>query len=428
MADNLLIITSSGGGGLLQSAIAIEQEQRQLDPNVNIIKRDLLMDWTGWAIGLFGRFFYNWTQRSGKVLLTNIFVNMNMYADILFNPLVFSAMLFNLFRYSVDRVIDNQPLNCKAIIRAIRFYNWYTRKNLILEKVFVDLPTREYRQLLKAVKKLTKNDKRFIKIFTVEPLLDDEKTNEEYWQKNCRISESQIIYKKYIIRQNFKKFQGIEKPKVDFDLKTRFASKEEGNFIKRCLEKGHLKPKESENEFIFTISPEDKVFIILLGSQPSSNAVNNYVKGFIEKIRDSKAQDKKYSLFVFADKFSTSKETMFHKIHNLINTVENYPSNLTVVPMSFQNDEVISALFHRGDLTITRSGGHTMMELMAVSKGNKWIHSETKRSNVNHIPSYEQLLLGIPCWELGNARYLHDKFNGDIVTPEIIYQKLDGII
>lgn len=428
MTDNLMIITSSGGGGLLQSAIAIEQEQRQLDPNVNIIKKDLLMEWTGVLIGLFGKFFYNWTQRAGKVLLTNIFVNMNMYAEIVFNPLVFFGMLFNLFRYDIEKVIDNQPLSTKSIIRAIRFYNWYTGKNIILEKVFVDLPTREYRQLLKSIKNLSPKDKRFIKIFTIEPLLDDEKTNEEYWQKNCKISEEQIVYKKYIIRQNFKKFQGIEKPKSDFDLKTKFASLEERDFIKKCLEKGHLKPKENENEFIFTLSPQDKLFIILLGSQPSSNAVFNYVKGITQKIRDSDSRDKKYSLIVFADKFSTVKQTMFHKIHSLINTIENYPSNLSIVPMSFQNDEVISALFHRGDLTITRSGGHTIMELMAVSKGNKWIHSETKRNHVKEVPSYEKLLKGIPCWELGNARYLHDKFNGDIVTPEIIYQKLEGIV
>jgi hypothetical protein len=425
--SNILIITSSGGGGLLQSAIAIEQEERKIDPKVNIIKKDLLMEWTGGLIGLFGRFFYNWTQRSGNVLLTNIFVNCNRYADSLFYPLVFSCTLYNLFKHNVDRVIDNQPMNANAITRAIRFYNWWKKKNIFLEKVFVDLPTKEYKQMMKGVKCISKKDKKFIKIFTVEPLLDGEKNDEEFWKKNCALPQGQVIYKKYIIRESFKKFQGLESPKGPFEIKIRFHSNEEGEIIKKCFSKGSIKVKEGSGEYIFTIFPEDSLYTVLLGSQPSSNAVYKYVKGFIQKIKTTDQKGKKTFLFIFADKFSGEKETLFHKILKLIEE-KNHPQNLFIIPMSFQKDDVIAPLFYRSNLTLTRSGGHTMMELMAVSKGKKLIHSEAKKKGEEKKISYAELLKGIPCWELGNARYLHEKFNGDIVTPDTILEDLEGYL
>lgn len=425
MPNNVLIITSSGGGGLLQSAIALEQELRKDDPQVNIIKKDLLIDWMGKFIGIFARSFYNWTQKSGNVLLTNIFVSFNRYAEYLFYPFVFSAVLYNLFKHKIDRIFDNQPVSTNAILKALRLYNFFKHKNLILEKIFVDLPTKEYRQLLKSVKYLSKKDKQLIKIFTIEPLLDDEKNAEEFWQKNCRISESQITYKKYIIRETFKKFQGIDLQHSPFEIKIKCSSDEEKKLIKRCFTKGPIKFKELKDEFIFTIYPEDKLYTILLGSQPSSDAVCKYTANFIKKIQTTtKAQ--KFYLFVFSDKFSNSPKSLFYKVSNLILTSKNFPSNFSIIPMSFQKDDVIAPLFHRSNLTITRSGGHTIMELMAVSKGKNFIHSEAKvKSNETEL-SYEELLRGIPCWELGNARYLKEKFNGDIVTPDTLYQKLDG--
>ena len=54
-----------------------------------------------------------------------------------------------------------------------------------------------------------KSGKKYIKIFSIEPLLEQEKTNEEYWQKACGIPESQVTYEKYIVRESFKKFQNI---------------------------------------------------------------------------------------------------------------------------------------------------------------------------------------------------------------------------
>ena len=429
MSENILIITSSGGGGLLQSAIASEQEERKKDPEVKIIKKDLLRDWGG-PLGVLGVHMYNWTQRSGSVFLTNILVACNMAAERVFYPLVMIYLLSTLFKNKIDRVIDNQVMNTSCLIKAIRIYNRMAGKKILLEKVLVDLPTKKYRKILKSIKSLSRKDKKFIRIFTIEPLLEEENSYEEFWQKYCAISEKQIVYKKYIIRESFKKLQGHPKPAGNFDFGIAFSSEKEKDIMGKCFEKGSIvkKNEEKKNFLSFTIKPEDKLFVILLGSNPSSSAVYNYVKGIIDRVGDFSKKDELYHLFVFADKFSDKKESLFYQIYNLISSYENYPENLSIIPMSFQKDDVIAPLFYRSDLTITRSGGHTIMELMAVSSGMKWIHSETRKNHSQEVLSFEKLLKGIPCWELGNAQYLHEKFGGDVVTPETIYDKLAVII
>jgi len=81
--------------------------------------------------------------------------------------------------------------------------------------------------------------------------------------------------------------------------------------------------------------------------------------------------------------------------------------------MSFQKADVIASLFHRSDVTITRSGGQTIMELIKIGKGKKFIHSESKLDDSN----FDILLKGIPFWEAGNACYLNKKDTGNLISP-----------
>ncbi len=417
--SNLLIITSSGGGGLLQSAIAIEQEERKNNPSVNIVKKDLLLQWTGGLIGLFGRFFYNWTQRSGKVFFTNLLVRCNLAAEYVFYPIIFIAALNVLFRKKIDRVIDNQVMGVGPIIKAIRLYNKITKKNIVLQKVFVDFPTKEYGYYVKPIKKLSKNDKKYIRIITIEPLLDGEKTNGEFWERYCGLKEDQITYKRYTIRLAFKDFEKLARPKEDFEIKIRSSLAAEKILMQKCFSKGSINAKATDEGFSFSIKKEDKLFVLLLGSQPSGTAVLEYLRKFILEIKEKKIKTPCH-LFVFSDKFLEEKKCLFHKIYDLLEGEKDLSQLFSLVPMGFQKDDVIAPLFFRSDLTITRSGGHTMMELMAIAKGENWIHSEAQGEN----PTFEELIKGIPCWEAGNARYFSRNFKGEIITPKTLISKI----
>ncbi|KPK31895.1 MAG: hypothetical protein AMS24_05335 [Chlamydiae bacterium SM23_39] len=422
MKKKILIITSSGGGGLLQSAIAIANNEKKKNPDVKIIKRDVLEDWARFKIGRIFKNFYNWTQKRGKVNIQTFLVKCNLYANSILFPFIFFNTLFLLFKEKIDKVIDNQPISPAAVIKAIRIYNKICKKTIVLQKVFVDLPTPQYAQFMKSVKNLSKKDKKHINIITIKPLLEKNQREEHFWEKYCGLSKEKVIYRDYLIRDSFDLFRNLKKEDKDFKifLKTYFL--EETNLIKQCLEKGFFSFIEKKEGLEFNILKNDKLIVVLLGSKPASEATYEYVKNFIKICKNLKDR---FYIFAFCGKFSSNKKKAFRKICDLVDNTKEFPKNLNIIPMSFQKDNIIASLFHRSDLTITRSGGQTIMELIAVAKSHKWIHSETKKKNKKL--SKEILLKGIPFWEMGNAMYLQKKDNGDIVTPEILEDKIKNI-
>lgn len=412
---NILIITSSGGGGLLQSAIAIEDEEKRKDPHCFVVKRDMLIDWIKGGFGYIFSKFYNWTQKSGNVSLQNLFVKCNCAADFVFFPFVFWGALYSFFRYRVDKVYNNQPVAISAVMKAMRVYGFFSKKKLFLNLVLVDLPTKEYSRFLKGISRFSKRDKDLLKIITIKPLLDGERSSSEYWERYCGISEENVIYNPYVIRRAFKNYQKRERCVGNFDVWIRSGSLEERALIKSSLDMGDGKYFEEGEKFRIRVEREDLVFVVLLGSKPAIFSTTEYAKGFIEFAK--KNSGKNCFLFIFCGKFL--KRGGASKVYNLIDQDSNFPKNLRIVPMSFQKDDVIASLFHRSDLSITRSGGHTIMELMAVSSGKKWIHSEAKGEDE------EALLKGMPFWEAGNARYLKRFVKGaGIVSPFLFRERL----
>src|SRR5690606_37537927 len=108
---------------------------------------------------------------------------------------------------------------------------------------------------------------------------------------------------------------------------------------------------------------------------------------------------RKVHLFVLCANHVPEKDSLLKRVSELAK--RNQSRELSVVPLSFQDDRTIASLFHISDLTCTRSGGQTVMELMCAMRGEIWIHSEAK-SRSSEL-SFEDLLKGIPGWESGNA-------------------------
>ena len=119
-------------------------------------------------------------------------------------------------------------------------------------------------------------------------------------------------------------------------------------------------------------------------------------------------------LFVLCGEHKVGQDSLLRQVSQIAIRMRNYPSHFTVIPLSFQSDEFIAPLFARCDATCTKCGGQTAMELMCLSKGEMWIHSEAKDTS-----SFEALLKGIPGWEAGSARYLHHLYGAKVITPEI---------
>lgn len=417
----LLIITSSGGGGLIQTANAKEQEARAADPSIVVVRKDVLKDWMGSIFGRFCRETYNSAQMNGNIAILRFFISAQYAFDYFSWPYFFVRALITLFKEDADFVIDTQPLATSAILKALRIYNRKKNKQVRLQKVLVDLPTKAATHFFRPIKHLTRKDRPYLQLTTIAPLLDEGQTAEEFWQTNCRLSEKEIHYEDVYVRQAFKKFQNKEKCVENFPIFLRFKTQDELRLMKETFGKGPLQGSVKGNEIHFLLSPKDRVITILLGSQPASGSTFNYVKNFIELCQQETDSKNRSHIFVFCSEHQVKEESLFQKVADYVSSVENYPKNLTIIPFSFQSDECVAPLFFRSDLTCTRSGGQTAMELICVSTGEIWIHSEAKKDpEQKEELSLEELLKGIPGWESANALYLKKVRNAQIVTPEMV--------
>ena len=417
----LLIITSSGGGGLIQAANAKEQEMRAKDPNVIIVRKDVLKDWMGSVFGKFCSEMWNGAQMKGNIAALRFVISAQYIFDYFCWPYFFLRALFILFKEDVDQVIDTQPLGTSAILKALRIYNRKRNKQVRLQKVLVDLPTKAATHFFRPIKSLTKKDRPYLQLTTIAPLLEKGQTAEDFWQTNCRLSEKEIHYEDVYVRQAFRKFQHLQRSADDFPLFLRFKSDDELRLMRNSYERGGWVGRVEGNEIHFSLSPKDRLITVLLGSQPASDSTFNYVQKFIQLGQQAATSEGFCRIFVFCSEHKPFESTLFKKVSEYVESIQSYPENVTIIPFSFQNDDCVAPLFFRSDLTCTRSGGQTAMELMCVSTGEMWIHSETKKDpgQKGEIP-LEHLLEGIPGWEAANALYLREFRNAKIVTPDML--------
>lgn len=404
----LLLITSSGGGGLIQTANAKEQEALAKDPQLVIIRRDLLKDWVWKPMGQYMINFWNKAQCKGDISAQLICVHGQFIADFFLYPFLFFYALYTAFKEEVDGVMDTQPLGTSAIINALRIYNWRKRKNVRLEKILVDLPTKKATHFFRPIKKLSRKSRSLVKLTSIPPLLEEGETAEEFWQKNCGLSEREVQCEDVYVRQAFLKYKGVGRSERRVWVKLRYKIQEELDLMAKTFKKGQIRSALKGSEVEFAIEPEDRMITILLGSQPAIEATLNYVKKWLAVAREYPKV--KTHLFVFCADHKEGEKSLFSKVADFVERIKDYPNHFSVIPFSFQNEHGIAPLFHRSDITCTRSGGQTAMELICVSTGETWIHSEAKKG--------QDLLDGIPGWESESAVYLQKLKGAKIVTPE----------
>ena len=420
---NYLIMCASGGGGILQAANAEVQKIKIKDPSANIIKKDVMLQWLG-PIGYFGMKSWNFSQKRGIILFLQILGGFQRIAEIIFWPYFFYHVLKTLFKENIDYIVDLQPLCSSATIKAIRLYNHIRKKNVTIKKVVVDLPTKKAVHYFNNIKKLSKKDKNLLSITTIDPLLDKDQTDIEFWKKFCDISLDKICYHDYPLRQSFLSYDKKAKIFSDFFINIAIKSELEAKFITKTINKGSIKIKTQDLKFLeFQIERNDFLITILLGSQPSLNATFNYVKNIIKMIKEEKVE-RKIHIFTFC---SSTKEGLFKKLFDFLEDFEDYPKNLSIVPMSFQTEEVIASLFFRSDMTITRSGGQTAVELMKVCNGKICVHSEYPYKKNTKLTD-KKLLKGIPVWEAGSASYMQEKMNASLIIPELFSEICSKLI
>jgi hypothetical protein len=409
----VLILTSSGGGGLLQTAHAKEQEVKEADPSAQVVQRDILTCWFGKYIGTFFAELWNRAQRTGDVVSLKLILHVaHPLFDIIFWPFLFLGALRTFFKDDPDRIIDTQPLATSAILYALRVYNKNKQKKIRLEKVLVDLPTTKATHFFRSIKQLSEGCRPWILVVTIPPLLEEGETTQEFWLKNCRLTEESIVYEEPYVRTAFRKVRGKCKPQHPISLMVRYKNPEELSLMQAIYQKSFVQTEVREGEIYFKAEPDARVITLLLGSQPASKATFNYIKRFLEIAR---TDTRPTLFFAFRADHRPGHVSLLNQIADWVQSQKDYPTHFAIIPFCFQKDDVIAPLFHRSDLTCTRSGGQTAMELLSVSTGEMWIHSEAKGRDLS---TDKKLLKGIPGWEAASAVYLQKVKGAKLVTPE----------
>jgi len=403
-----LILTSSGGSGHLQAAKAKEYELKEKFPKADVITRDVLIDWLGKRMGRFFVSLWNNAQASGNIARLKWLISCNSAMDRTFYLPIFFKTLFTLLRHNVDHIIDTQPNFTSPFIRAAKLAGKLRSRPITIEKVITELPTSYCFHFFSPIKKLSKKDKKELSLISDSPLLMAKQTTQSFWKEQCDLSNEKVSYEKIPLRPAFNRFRGMTRQGRSFPLKLNTHGQEEKRLIEETINCGNKPYLFEKGHFHITLEPDEKIYTLMLGSIPAKRTTLKYVEQIIQTINELEDFETPYRLFVFCNDHKEGKKSLLSSLHTLILSTKDYPKNLTVIPLSFQDDKVIAPLFFRSDATFTRSGGLTSMELMAVARGQICIHSEA--------PDAASIEQGMPHWEFGNAWYLKEKRGAKILT------------
>lgn len=471
--ETYLFIWSRGGGG---HKAVMEAKMQELEERgdyefiaLDMMGEEFLNSLVFPIIGKMGDFavsIWNDAQKAGDVRKQKIVSSLQWLAEIVFTPFVYRRMRrFLLSRKTpLKGIIVTQALCNAGIASAIRTVNRKRGWNMRLDLWMSDLPTEKAIHFFYSIRKIGRSQSLsdLVTLYSPPPYAKDTliKGKEfDWWQK--WVGKVRVITDQpYPIRKAF-----LDQPSLI------------GKAVHLQLRSAGQKP------LCFHIEGRDKVATLMLGSQPSVQAVLDYVdvmiKLSIEEDLQRKKQkmisDTRYYFFVFCGT-GLAKDYLISEVRK--RTVSpNFPLFLTIVPFSLQTDQELAPLLARSDVTLTRSGGATSMELMHLNrekKGLTLIHSEGaqrgdrlwsrlvdklvphhKKGEVAQLASSKEPLArihlvepsfvkketpppykrnfrsffhdlegqfvispGIFLWEAGNAEYLKQKIEAQIVTPK----------
>ena len=408
----ILILTSSGGGGHLQAALAKKLEL--IENNYQyIIQKDVFLDFLGKPLGASFAGSWNFCQTHGKISSLYFFSMCSRLVDVLVSPTLMIHILYQLTKHDIDHVIDTQPNGTKVFLKSIRLISKIKRKKITYEKILTDMPTKGCIHYFKSFLKLHKNDKKHLIVVTTKPFLEKNQSEETFWLETTGLSLKNISYEKFPLRPSFATSKDVTKP---LTLQFNTYSPSHTHIICKCVSFGDTLFTRKKNNISFTFN-EEILSLITLGSFPQKSLLIEYMKKFILQ-KKKYCKDRKDILFILVGPQKTALN-FYHSIIHEIQKIKTYPKNLTIIPLSFQDDIALAPLYYKLDFIIAKSGGLTTMELIEAVKKNIYIHDSPS-------PKFSKILTfitrntfdGMPPWERGNANFIIARKKAQLINPE----------
>lgn len=439
--SDYLIITSSGGGGHKVAGDAILQKKLQKHKGASAKELDVMRSSCCYGSWLGRKCTDAWdkAQAEGDVDKQYRLFKFQAVSEAFF----FIGTFFTVFNQLIrgeklpEKVICTQPFHLFAITSAVRLANVICfkqeRKIKRVELYYTDLPTekaKHFQQSLKRLHWISKKGFELIRVHAPEPI-SKTMSPAEFWEKHTSLQPHQVKVENMPVGNMFKDPGSLPLPGAKTELEIQRLTQTE----QVQMQKLHPDQKGS-----FKIESADQVGLVMLGSVPEKQAILHYVDEMIAASKECKVDNEGHNVYLFVacgshafnGKVPDKKCGAYPMLNEncLYNQVctkileANLPARVKIVPFIGQP---VARIFGRSNISLTRSGGITSGEILALKSrdgDNKrvLIHSSlTKIPEGSEEEKSNALLERIPLWENGNADYLtcHKDVKAKIVNPQL---------
>lgn len=392
---------------------------------------DVLADYLG-NVGIDSADTWDKAQASGDVKKQEFLAGLQWLSDLFFGPFVFFQTLFDLIKHKPKQVVSTQAMATPSILLALTIYNAFFKPEkdapVVLHLYMTDMPTKLSSHFFDSLKNMWfSSTKEYLALHAPKP------TDNDTWQMRAGLVDWQVEElgtNDLPVRAAF--IKGVQDFNPQDPIMAKVSCKEELEILNKTLKAqgcdavGDLN-KEGAQNLSFKQGPQDQSYFLMLGSQPTKEAIKDYVDEFISRAKER--PDQLFNLFAFTGKYVQGGDCFYKELSEYIQNKDEWPKNLRVVPLSFQNaDQIVNLELNCN--TITRSGGGTIMELLVLNKAceSEKFAGLPKRLRLIHAQKVEErsLVESIPLWERGNYMYLQSELGKDlcrVVNPEELFKK-----
>lgn len=333
---------------------------------------------------------WNNAQKAGNLSTLTRIASLGWIGELLLYPFIYFKVkhLFMQMKQEPRHIISTQAFCLNAIARAVLAVNKEKGWNMHIDVHLTDLPSKMATHFFPSVRRAT-NDAKLQKLITLHaphPLVKSGSSEADFWRKHCgkaHVVSSDV----YPIRRAFleTKSLGEKLSKSETTISMKLNHENESKILDCGKEDTEAKTYE------ITVKKEDKVGFLMLGSQPTTESVRAWLHTFVEESRkQTQKKDREYYFFLFcgAPEKANAQNPLLESVRKEIECMQKQhtlPANVHIVPFTNQNADFIAHLMARSDLTITRSGGATSMELLQLRQSKDipkrpdqctFIHSE----------------------------------------------------
>jgi hypothetical protein len=263
-------------------------------------------------------------------------------------------------------IISTQAQALPALCDAVLEYNKRFKPNVMIHQYLTDLPTKGATHFFNPLTRLTAAQQQCMKLYGVGMT---EEIISHFFPDTAYFHDVYTIDPKHnpMVRPGF------------------FTSENDNSHHFHIPVHLHLKDHST-----ITIETNEKIAALMLGSQAGDDTIR-YITNLLYNGVDR--------VFVFGG----SNPVLREKVATLLKTCEELSFAEKVVLLKPQDDNFISALMTRSHIVITRAGGLSVMEQMAMN------HNPEQTIFIHHADSNELDLLSGISWEDYNADGLIEK-------------------